>query len=370
MESNVLNELVGNIYDCVTNDGWDDLNRRMANFVGAEVIHILLGDPYDPLIESAPNVDPEIGNEYRKHYAQIDLRTDRLKFAKSNELFREKQLLTNTEYKKSPIHQELFQKYDIFDLHSSTFNFGNTRGWVGFSASRSKNNFSSEDLAKMSLIVPHIARSFYLAKKNQNQKIGAAALLNYFRDRGPAKILLIKENGTHHLNNEAKSLREQNVFKIERANFVFFCRETQKKIIDFLGCSHKTTSRDFVYRDEETNQEFLIRVSKNASFKCTNSSQLVTVTEVTIVENAGAHTLELGDVLEFTKAFKLSPAEHEIVWSILNLKSTAEFAQERGIRIDTARKQLKAAFRKLNINSQKALLRKFEIAVLAKRKSP
>jgi DNA-binding CsgD family transcriptional regulator len=364
MEGNVLNELIGNIYDCVTNGGWDNLNWKLADFVGAEVIHILLGDPFEPLIESAPNVDPQIGHEYRNNYSQIDLRTDRLKFAKSNVLFREKQLLTDSEYRQSPIHQELFQKYGICDLHSSTFSLGNTRGWVGFSASKNKINFSSEELSKMSLIIPHIERSFFLAKRNQTQDIDAAALLNYFYNRTSARILLIKENGTHHLNNEAKALRDKDIFKIEQENFVFFCRETQKRISAFLGCSHGTSSRDFVYRDEESNQEFLVRVSKNTSFKCTNSNQLVTVTEVTIVETAETYTVERDDVLMFTKAYKLSPAENEIVWSILNLKSTTEFAHERGIRIDTARKQLKAAFRKLNINSQKALLRKFEASAL------
>lgn len=365
MLDDASNRLIGSIYQGAIQGEWDETTSDIARYVGADVIQLLLGDPLSQIMESSPDADPLIGKEYLDKYHSEDLRLRRLPFVRKNVLRPERELLSEAEYESSAVHQELFPKYGIHDLHYAVLDVGGARGWAGFSVPKSKRGFEEEDLAKIRFLLPHLRRALKIAKAKHDAGTEIDLLGQVFDENACAQILWPVAAGKHYLNRKAEHLLSAGVFEMIGGRLRTNCRAANAQISDFLGSARSGDNATILFKPRGQDLDFTILISRGEAASRSNADAFVEFVHVKIFEPALPAAISLTDVKTFAEPYGLSPAEQEVVWFVVNLKPLSEFARLRGVRIDTARKQLKSALRKLNLDGQKSLLRAFDMAMMA-----
>ncbi|WP_068315366.1 hypothetical protein [Polycladidibacter hongkongensis] len=79
-----------------------------------------------------------------------------------------------------------------------------------------------------------------------------------------------------------------------------------------------------------------------------------------IVEIGEEEEIDDEDVMQFGRLFQLTKSETLVLSAVLRLMPLKQYAEQQGIQLDTAHKQLKQVMQKLCVNNQKSIFRKFE----------
>lgn len=116
-------------------------------------------------------------------------------------------------------------------------------------------------------------------------------------------------------------------------------------------CSAPPDARDvpLILRDPQSNSEYCVRTHKTKS-----------TTVLSVIRLRKIDAPNLAEVRIFAGSYGLSEAEIHVLHAVLGSTELRILASQRGVNLDTVRKQLKSAMAKIEISSQKELFALYE----------
>ena len=136
------------------------------------------------------------------------------------------------------------------------------------------------------------------------------------------------------------------------------CRQPQqnRRLQSYCIETPKAQDMPLILRDPQSKTEYCIRKHKSQiTAAVENVGMLLSVTRL---RNVAAPSLS--EVQAFANSYGLSKAEIHVLHAVLGSIELRNLAADRGVNLDTVRKQLKSAMSKIEISSQKELFALFE----------
>ncbi|WNZ53811.1 hypothetical protein QT397_00075 (plasmid) [Microbulbifer sp. MKSA007] len=113
--------------------------------------------------------------------------------------------------------------------------------------------------------------------------------------------------------------------------------------------------------DERTGTTYLIQMFNPKPQASDGSLETAQYLAVKIMMTSTTANADPAVIEKLTDVFRLSKAESHVISAVLSNTSLQDYAQDRSVRLDTVRKQLKSALYKMGINSQKQLFQLYEV---------
>lgn len=356
MNFDAFNSLVRHLYAASNGqESWDNIVNKIGDGLDLGVIHLFLTDfgSNTAFVGASPRGDPGLDMRYQLEYSQYDFRLPRIEASKPGLLFDERSITSPDEIKKSPLHQELFVKNDIHKIVGSNLSVGQAFGWFGATTRKASDDFSDLQLQVLGRLTQHFLQAFEICKTKAELlylKDTNAQALDHF-DLG---LILLKNNKIRYFNERAELFVNSGLLA-SLPGLLYARRASEAAGSGGIGFE-VPSSQEFRLTDPDTGKEFFVTVKQhvNLSGFYARDEMLVLVRSV---EEPFRATPEAA--ARFGVLHGLSEAETATVQAILSNEPLTNLAEERGVKIDTVRKQLKSAMKKLRVNAQKDIILKF-----------
>ena len=223
--------------------------------------------------------------------------------------------------------------------------------------------FEPEQLASLSRMLPQLRHAvrFYMA--NADLRMHRSALGELWSQAAKGIVILDAQRKALFVNRAAETMLEQGLLNQRRAQISFSERTSElawQQALHQLGAGSFGRSAEFLAVNPATLEQYGVRLTKAepvvSSFPSLRSATLVML----ITPLSLSLVISDQEITRFGQLFGITPAECAAVGAIVAGKSLDEHAREKGIAVDTARKQLKAAMGKSGVSSQKALVARLE----------
>lgn len=354
--------IVGLIYDAQDNpDLWETVSNDVGDAMHGGVVHTFLAD-FDNEVNYmgvSPRVDPGFNDEYLRDYAHWDFRHPKIFSFQEAVAFDEREIVTPEEKRASPIHNELFVRHEINNILGSNLSVDGSAGWFGVGTLSQDQEFSDDAIASLNRILPHVWRSFKTLKTNTDLLLSSELSFSAL-DRANVGVLIFRYGKLVHINTEAKQILGAGFLSLRGERLAVQDPDMDFHLKRLFQTLHGITDTSLMLRRHETGEEFLINIHDP---KLRYSAGRVHQSEhkiVSIHSSVNRKVFDFNRVREICKLFEITEAETFVVFCILHNRDLRQFAEERGIKLDTAQKQLKSAMKKLGVASQKQCVQKFE----------
>ncbi|WP_420411149.1 helix-turn-helix transcriptional regulator [Roseibium sp.] len=354
-----LNNIIGKLYAATNGrECWDNVVNEIGDTLELGVIHLFLADLKSEFsyFGSSPRGNPEFDLKYQQEYSVHDFRLPRITAMKRGLMFDERSIATNDEIKKSPLHQELFVKNDIFNILGSNMSVDGAFGWFGVTTKGISEEFTSEQRNALNYLSPHILQAFDLAKTNID--------LKYIK-KATGQLLCSANIGVAFC--EAGYIvdignLDETIFKhgfLRLVSGQLHCRDVRsnERLRAFLVSDRRSSYGQLRLSDHERQHDYFLKL-KNISPLAGLAERKLLI--IKVLERDKIPDLEA--VTQFGNNYRLSDAQISVVHAVLCNIPLSKLADMRGVKLDTVRKQLKAAMEKLGVRSQKEMAVLFEQA--------
>jgi len=114
---------------------WHEVGHDVAETVGGGTVHLMLvsTDFETEYLSLFLRGDPAFAEVYLADYMAGDFRVPRVLAQTPGRLVDERSYVTREEARKSPIHQELLPRFDIYNIAGAHMSTAETFGWFGVS---------------------------------------------------------------------------------------------------------------------------------------------------------------------------------------------------------------------------------------------
>lgn len=366
MHIETLNQIIRRIYAAANGqENWDDVVNEVGDQLDLGVIHLFLTnlDTGVSYIGSSPRGDPELDRNYQEEYSEHDFRLPRIMALESGRMFDERSIASDDEIRRSPVHQELFVKNDIFRIVGSNMSVDNALGWFGVTTPHAPEDFSGEQRQALDFLAPHVLQAFQIAKTRADLRFMNDANLAVVASVGVG-VLYVENGRVTGCNDTANAILNRGFIKLVGGRLR--CRDdaSDEKLKAWLSPPTRPANSQLRLTDIEQGLEYLvtIRSIRPLSDDVAGGLGQRDVILIRTLDRAGKPDLQA--VSGFGRNFRLSDAQIAVVHAVLCNIPLSELAETRGVKLDTIRKQLKLAMEKLDVRSQKELVMLFERATL------
>jgi len=331
-------DIIAWLYESASGDRhWDDVGRALGSYFDAHPIDLVMRSRAGRMLVSeeggvvgTASVHPEALAAYVEHFEPIDpLREGALTFPRGNAWIHE-QLISHTSLQRTEFFNEWLPLVDTACMAGGCAKL--PHGLLHCSLRRSDRvgPFTLEDRERLQSLLPHFVRAFDVAHRLREAR-GRSASIGAALDAVSDAVLALGEDGeVLHSNAAAESLRRAGV--IGRTLPGRGPLATRAPI--------RTTKRGRVY--------LWVYRPVPPRLGRTGAAALLFVTEQAQAAAPNPAWLRV--------RFGLSPAEAELVLALLDGDTLEDFAERRGVRVSTARTQLKSAFNKTDTRRQAELV--------------
>lgn len=342
-------------------EGWFEAACAIGDEVGAGPVHLLLssletGQEYVNLLARG---NPGFAAEYLDNYARTDFRVPRVLAYRPGRYIDEREYVTREEARSSPLHQEFLPRQEIFNICGSNMSHDGCIGWFGVSTRSPKHEFDHRQRAFLAVLSRHIFRAMKLYRTQQDL-IATRDLATQALDLVNTSIVLLTGSKVVDVNSTFARLLEDRFFLIRNDVLTCFNPGQAARLSQYLGRTGDSANEDcLVLRHPATGAAYLVQsrdlFSPQTGPRRPLAHQVVTIQKLDFEEKP-----DLEDVMAFCAGYGVSSAETMVIRAVLSSQPLGAFAEVRGIRLDTAQKQLKSAMRKIGAGSQKNIFQAFE----------
>lgn len=341
---------------------WDDAAGTIADWTGGGAVHLLLasletGHEYLNLFTGE---DRGFAEEYVRDYAALDFRVPRVMARPLGSFADEREYVSDDDSRASPIHQELLPRYGVHNISGANLCLDGCIGWFGISTSGPATEFDDRQRAWLGRLSRHLLNACRISITHQDLRIARDRSLDSL-DLFGAGLFLLKSGRIVHANEVAARIVADGFFRVRNDRLCCRTRAADRKLAAFLAQSAGRRSESLLLRQHEREAAYLVSVHDLFARYAGNGRveqsgyQAITVVELNVPDRIG-----LDEVISFTSAYGVTPAEARTIHASLNSVSLASLAESRHIGLGTAQQQLKSALAKMDLNSQKKLFRAFE----------
>ncbi|KJS08114.1 MAG: hypothetical protein VR78_18655 [Hoeflea sp. BRH_c9] len=342
-------------------EGWFEAACAIGDEVGAGPVHMLLssletGQEYVNLLARG---NPGFAAEYLDHYAPTDFRVPRVLAHRPGTYIDEREYVTAEEARSSPLHQDFLPRQEIFNICGSNMSHDGCIGWFGLSTRGPNHEFDDRQRAFLGVLSAHLFRAMKL-HRNRLDLIAARDLATQTLDLLNTAIVLLTGSRVVDANSAFTRLLEDRFFLLRTDALTCAYPNQAARLSQYLGRTGDGGNEDcLVLRHPASGATYLVQsrdlFSPLAGRRRPLAHQTVSILKLDLEEEP-----ELEDVMAFCGGYDISSAEAMVVRAVLSSQHLGEFAESRGIRLDTAHKQLKSAMRKIGASSQKKIFQAFE----------
>lgn len=359
-------ETVGLLYDItdeVSPKAWVSVYERMAALVEADGQGAItvFDRQREKMVSMEGRLDRELADDY---LSKLQFSSAlRLKFAelKVGERLNRQSIISDQELRDHPSYRSIYQRGGIFHLEYRVFlEEGPVQAGIVFTRSEGRKNFSSDDLAAMDHLMPHLARAFQmrfrlLHVQKQN------AMINSLFDRVANGVLVLDQTKSVKYTNAAAremialkdglSVNAKNVLAASHAPSETELRQAIDKILESpLEINTELSVPVERPSGRRAYELSLVRLDTNGNSPF-DSESLVSV----FVSDFSYEPNQDGAKLQHL--FDLTPAESRLAMHVAGGRSLNQIADLLGISKSTARTHLKRILSKTSTHSQGELIR-------------
>lgn len=363
-----LSELIGSIYDCVLDpDLWEPTLGGMTDALGCQNAQLHLNDLRSNrlLISKIVGFEwPENGNEYLPE-AHARLAEFYAAHPSLDEAFVAMRHLPPGYADTSPYFQEIIRPMGLVDMMQYCLMWTPERfGGLGFARNERQGPFTDRELDIGGLLLPHIKRAVTISNVLDARTIEQARMADAL-DALQCGVVLTGENGAIlHVNRAAEAmLRDGAPIRGIGGNLSARAGSATKE----LSAAIRLAARDEAQMGKTGLAVRLTGPDEAPRFAHVlpmNGSELRTRLEPAAAAAVFIAQPEMGDGEALATAFGLTPAEAQVLASLLAGKTRAETAAYLGITLATTKTHLIKIFAKAGVTRQAELVR------LAARLSP
>lgn len=350
------------VYEAAANpDFFHEVGNRIAQFARGGRAHFLLFDASTGrryLSELSGERD-DFEREYNDVYLPIDFRVPRVLGLPVATFTDERAYVTPEEARNSDIHQDLLARYGIHNIYGAHLSTEKVSGWFGLSVREQNGEFHPDAERALSDIVRHIHRAYATLKTNADLRL-ERNLMTAALDDQPSAILICSEGRVVTANSAMNDLLANGFFRLLGAKLGCRDRDEAQKLADLQEEASAIARGPIVVRDRRAGESFAVKwrilfpqVGPHA--RLAGRDHIVTVTPI-----AEGREPERRAIDAFCQEHGLTQRESEAVAEILQGATLESLAIRRSVTLDTVRKQLKSAMGRLEVASQKDIVRLFE----------
>jgi len=346
---------------------WREVSHDVAEAVGGGTVHLMLVSTdfeteYLSLFERG---DPAFAEVYLADYMAGDFRVPRVLAQAPGRLVDERSYVTREEARKSPIHQELLPRFDIYNIAGAHMSTAETFGWFGVSTRPGVEAFDAAQWGVLERLIPHIQQSYAILKRNHDLR-AAAARARRGLDIVDAAVFHLLKGCILEANAAAENLLAEGFFCLRDGRLACADALEDRKIAAFLQDAFLQNGGPALHRaalihDHEREAAYFLRLHAPAPhYNGDGGIHAGRERLLSIHGSSPACAPSLEETVSFCRSHGLTGAETRVVSGVLAGRSLKEVAAERNIALDTVQKQLKSAMAKAGAGSQKHLFRDFE----------
>ncbi|MBX9456698.1 MAG: hypothetical protein KL863_12080 [Rhizobium sp.] len=355
-------QLVIDVYEAAANpEYFSELGDRICAFARGGRAHFMLVDALagHEYVSHLSGEKDDFVREYNDIYLQRDFRVPRVLALPSAEFTDERAYVADEESRSSDIHQDLLARYKVHNIYGANLQTGPAMGWFGISVREAGGEFGDREMRALSSLARHLRQAYATLKANKDLALDRR-LLTATLDRPGSAILITDRGRLVHANAGMQQLLAQGFFRLRGERLDCADRNEARKLAALQQDEEGSSRSRVVVRARRTGESFIVTSrylfpQVDADGRVSGREQVLTVTLM-----VADGEIEVGMMEAFCHEHGLSPRESDVVFAVLTGGTLADVARARGVTLDTARKQLKAAMARLDVGSQKAMVRIFE----------
>ncbi len=360
--SEQLEKLIAELYESVETERlFSETLSKIVTYLGAAQSHLcLLGKDNASIgLNFTTNMDPSFLDEYHQHYVNIDYRLKLITKSPVGAVMTDDQFNTQEGLRSSPIHHDLFPRYDVNRIMGSNITVDGRLGWFGVTSVRKDGTFSKEVMEDFSRLVVHARKALQL--RQLRMETGERELVHRSSNDAQTHGVIMLANGeTEYVNQIAQDILDLGFVRIQNGRLV--CRNPrEQKKLDAVHRRVRNGEAPLVrLLDSKTNTTYAVQVfNPLPRFVDGRLEPARWVTYKIVVLNP-QDILSPRTLDRISQFFGLSGSESAAIAAVIALQPLSDYSRVKGVQQDTVRKQLKSAMTKMAVNSQKQLFQVYE----------
>ncbi len=361
-DGHIYGRLVRQIYEAANNpENWNDTVRDIGHQLKIGFIHLMLvshetGFEY---IGSTLRGDQDFDSEKLKDIALEDYRRVMILSQPTGVAFDDRLTVSEEHKRTSPISQDFLPRRKIYNIMSANMSFGDCEGWFGVTTRRSSEDFSDEQKTAFQRLLPYLLQSMRITKTNIDLQMSNGLAFNAVEELSSGVFQFLNQQIVN-VNRAGKGLLKEGFFVVQNGELACRLPKIDRLLRNYLEQTDQLMPGPILLRDRSSKTDYCVRRHNPTPHFChrevgESAGQLVTITKL-----RGAEASLFGDVEGFAQFYRLSEAEFDVLYAVLNYETLKELAEKRGVNLDTVRKQLKSVMAKVDVASQKELFQMFE----------
>ncbi|WP_440412403.1 hypothetical protein [Neorhizobium petrolearium] len=194
---------------------WTLVARNVAAIAGGHAVHLLLSqmNSESELLSLFSRDESGFAQEYLQEYAAEDFRVPRVMARPLGVFADEREYVSASESRSSPIHQELLPRHGVYNISGANLCIDGHIGWFGISTASPSLEFDNRQRSMLGMLSRHLLGAFQITALHNELK------LSRDHSRGSLDLLanglVLTRSGTVvHVNDAAQLLIEQGLFSI------------------------------------------------------------------------------------------------------------------------------------------------------------
>ena len=367
MESKI-NKTILKIYEAVNEpELWNDVLNDTSDLMHGGAMHLFVFDTRNDVVDLnfSTRVSSEMQDVYVRDYLGDDVRVDRLPMQPIGKIVYQHMLFSEQELRTAPVYNEFLPQFELANLTGSNLSIGNHLVWFGAARGKIEKPYTEEELDSFLLLMPHIRKALRQHLELRDLKWQRGALSRIF-DADCRSVFLIDRNAKIAFANRNANEITTELVTQRHGKLCFSDTNANAKLRHALGrlflieTSLASYQDTFIVTNPSDGTDYGVRVFRYLGDIADWQRSTGDFAVVTLIRLNNMPAPRAEDVRSFGDLYGLTEAEKNIVLALANAIGMAEYAQNKAIKIDTARKQLKSAMSKMHLRSQKDLIRVLE----------
>ncbi|AEV39637.1 transcriptional regulator, LuxR family protein (plasmid) [Pseudovibrio sp. FO-BEG1] len=340
---------------------FEDALLTASDLLRASGMHLYTYDAAKPeeRLNYVARIDPSFEPEYTENYFAHDYRIDRVNRSPYGQIVTDAEMTTEYGLKTNPIHQ-LLPKFEVYDLMGTNLTKGDNFGWFGVSSLNPGDGFSPLQRKMFENMIPHASRALHYRQRVRSLEM-RLALKDSVTGNLPYGLIIFTQYDINSINPRALEILEHGFLRLRKTGISCSDRKQNKKLEEAQISALVGGLPIVNLTDERTGTTYLIQIFNPKPQASDGSLETAQYLAVKIMMTSATANADPAVIEKLTDVFRLSKAEGNVICAVLSSKSLQNYAQDRSVRLDTVRKQLKSALYKMGINSQKQLFQLYEV---------
>lgn len=361
-----IHDSIARIYDAALDASlWPSVLAELCDHATAAACHIFVYDRHSGGVPftAVGRYPREAEEEYLRDYAPFDRRVERGLSLPSDRLFTTTTLMSETELKRCPVHNECLRKWGLYWTMGKMRHLGSSETLV-YSALRPETMslFGAEEMRRWFVFLPHVERAIEITRRLGDAGARSDVLLDAV-DRLATGVLTVDAQGrVVDANVCARRMLGDNDGIRAPASFLQARRtdetNTLRRMIGSAARSRNDSDADaggrmWIARPSGKRPYSLLVAprSRQRDGRTPGSGMVIVLISdperAPRTENVWLH-----------ERYGLTPAETRLAQALVAGRSLREYADQAHLTIETVRSTLKAVFHKTDTHNQAGLIRK------------